>query len=140
MQRLRKYQMRVKWQHLVEIRVNKPYDWLELKLTPSELNTLRQIGNSYDSADILWNAWDEDRQAIPIGDVAWAFIATAGDGGDIGTVPLVGGPLLWKIDRLFDVVDNATIRDIAELYADQDGADKEQAKRLIPFRYRFFGD
>jgi len=132
--------MRVKWDHLIE-RVDRPGDWLPFDLIEFEERALNNIvAPRYLSGQILADGFDSERRAIPVGYAAWAFIATAGDGGDIGTVPLVSGTLGKKIEKLFNTIDSVALRDAAEYYAEEDDADEEAAKRLVPFKYRFFGE
>jgi len=115
---------------------------LEFPLTEPEKRTLRYISYRYFSGDILYNYTEEDWggpgiSTIPIGAAAMAYVATARDGGDIGHVPLAGGPLLAKINELFDVVGTYEVMNAAEEYGagDIDMEDPEDLLDLLPPQY-----
>lgn len=70
-------------------------------LTDEELATLGWISGKYESASILVDAYNEDDGTWDMNIVARALIATLGDGGNFGTVPLIGAGLKRKIESLF---------------------------------------
>jgi hypothetical protein len=75
------------------------------------------IAPRYLSGEILWKGWDEESQTIPVDEAIAAFIATAGDGGNIGTVPLAGGTLSGRIEELWEAVGAWEYKDAARAYA-----------------------
>lgn len=75
---------------------------LSFDLSEKEEESLRYIASKYDSARILYDAYDPAELTIPREAVLAAFFATPGDGGDLGTVPLAGGTLAKKINQLWD--------------------------------------
>lgn len=88
-----------------KIKKRKNPSWTVKKaLTPEELNTLFVISGKYESPNILFSAYNEDTGEWDMNLVAKALIATKEDGGDIGTVPLIGGALERKIGSLFGKV------------------------------------
>ena len=76
-------------------------DWLSFDLSEKEEESLRYIAGKYESAQILYDAYDPAALTIPRSEVLRAFFATPGDGGDLGTVPLTGGVLAKKIAQLW---------------------------------------
>jgi hypothetical protein len=71
-------------------------------LTEKEYDALRYLGGKYQSAEILYDNWDDEDQTIPRTAAIASFIATAKDGGDIGVVPAAGSTLRAKIEALYD--------------------------------------
>ena len=75
---------------------------LSFDLSEKEEESLRHISRKYQSAEILYDAYDASELTIPRDEVVRAFFATASDGGDLGTVPLVEGTLKKKIGQLWE--------------------------------------
>lgn len=74
-------------------------------LDHEEAEALRTwIAPRYRSGEILWDEWNEETKMISISAARRAYKATRGDGGNLGTVPLAGGSLARKIDKLWDDV------------------------------------
>jgi hypothetical protein len=96
-----------------------PLPMIAWDLTDTEHETLREIGYKYVSAGVLWEGYDDERKEISAEDAISAFIATAGDGGDIGTVPLAGGTLKKKIEDLWERSTAWDFFDAAEAYGDE---------------------
>lgn len=76
-------------------------DGISFDLSEKEEESLRYIASKYESAQILYDAYDPAELMIPRGEAIRAFFATPGDGGDLGTVPLAGGTLKKKIEQLW---------------------------------------
>lgn len=94
---------------------------LSFDLNEREEESLRYIAGKYESAQILYDAYDPADLTIPRSEVIRAFFATPGDGGDLGTVPLAGGTLGKKIEQLWA---DAEAYEEWEL-ADQEGRHEE---------------
>ena len=75
---------------------------INMRLTAEELDGLGWIANRYESGRLLYGAYDDEAGTFDVDEVIAAYRATAGDGGDLGTVPNAGGSLAKKIDLLFD--------------------------------------
>lgn len=75
---------------------------INMRLTAEELDGLGWIANRYESGRLLYGAYDDEAGTFEVDEVIAAYRATAGDGGDLGTVPNAGGSLAKKIDLLFD--------------------------------------
>lgn len=73
-------------------------------LSDRELRSLGFIADRYESGRLLEGAYDEDTGYWDLDGVAEAYMATEGDGGDIGTVPLAGDNLKDTIDIIFGEV------------------------------------
>lgn len=130
--------MSKKWDHLVEVNWPASHKFLALDLDDSEERGLAYAGHRYLSADILWNAYDAENKRIPAGYAAMAYIATAGDGGDTGTVPLIGGTLKRKVDKIFSDIYSRELNMAAEVFYEEEYSTEEQAKSLVPWLYRFY--
>lgn len=76
------------------------------KLTNEEIRSLGFIADRYSSGDYLYRAYDEDSNEWDPNKVYLAYAATAQDGGNLGTVPLLGGSLKRLVDDLFVKVVN----------------------------------
>lgn len=76
------------------------------KLTDEEIRSLGFIADRYSSGDYLYRAYDEDTGEWDTSKVYLAYAATAQDGGNLGTVPLLGGSLKRLVDDLFIKVVN----------------------------------
>lgn len=76
------------------------------KLTDEEIRSLGFIADRYSSGDYLYRAYDEDTDEWDTSKVYLAYAATARDGGNLGTVPLLGGSLKRLVDDLFIKVVN----------------------------------
>jgi hypothetical protein len=74
---------------------------IKLKLNDSEIQTLRIISGKYESPRLLLDAYDEDTGKWDLYILEKAYKATKYDGGDLGTVPLIGKELKNKIKKLF---------------------------------------
>src|SRR5690606_36715197 len=75
---------------------------INMRLTAEELDGLAWIANRYESGRLLYGAYDDEAGTFDVDEVIAAYRATAGDGGDLGTVPNAGRSLVKKIDLLFD--------------------------------------
>jgi len=78
--------------------------WISFPLTEAELDSLRYIAGRYKSGELLLDGYDEEH-GISYNDAHDALLATEGDGGDFGTVPLAGGTLEEKIWKLWAQVE-----------------------------------
>ena len=76
------------------------------KLTDEEIRSLGFIADRYSSGDYLYRAYDEDTGEWDTSKVYLAYAATAQDGGNLGTVPLLRGSLKRLVDDLFIKVVN----------------------------------
>lgn len=99
-----------------------PGAFIKLSLSDEEVNALFFLKSRYESARILLDAYDEETGNWDLDIVARAYIATKDDGGDIGTVPGIGGDLKVKVSRLFkilreqsDKLDMRTYRDLMKV-------------------------
>ena len=81
-----------------------PSTTIKLPLTSEEIATLEFLRSRYDSARILLDAYDEDSKTWDMNILAEAFIATKGDGGNLGVVPNTGRALQNKISELFGII------------------------------------
>lgn len=104
-----------------------PYAEYPLQLTDEEQGGLAWLADRYSSAKYLWDGWDADRNVISQYDVILAYVATAGDGGNIGTVPNAGGALNSKIWDLWQKANVAEYDELAEEFGEtgEDYADAE---------------
>lgn len=78
---------------------------LAFALTDEEVDGLVYIAGRYDSGRVLLDAYDDESGTISKSAAIEAFLATRGDGGDLGTVPLAGGTLAKKITQLWDEIE-----------------------------------
>jgi hypothetical protein len=93
-------------------------------LTDEEERGLRFIAARYQSAAALLYGLDDGR--IDASDAVVAFVATGGDGGDIGVVPLAGGSLGQKIQKLWDLSGAWGYEDVAQAYGASDSQDPRE--------------
>lgn len=103
-------------------------------LTGVERDSLSYIAARYESGERLYYGYDEDTEMISAEDAVNAFIATGADGGDIGTVPLAGGRLKEKIDKLWELSNAWDYVDDAKAYQEQedDALDALEANARCP--------
>ena len=78
-------------------------DGILLDLSTEALAGLDWIGGRYHSAEILRSAYDEETGRIPFADLVACFVATAGDGGNVGTIPCAGPAIVNPVRKAWDV-------------------------------------
>lgn len=113
---------------------------LTLDLTEEEINGLAYAADRYDSAQILWDNWDSDAKTIPADAVREAYWATKGDGGNLGTVPLIGGTLANKISDLFAAIELGDDPSESSFGTVENEISLEQIKEKYPEAYEKLSD